>query len=98
MAILNAYFRDMEYLVSVILNMMFWMTPIIYPLSKIPENYQTILGINPMMFLTESWRSLFLDNIINWEYISISALIAIIMVGLGLFVHKKLERNLDEVL
>ncbi|MFC1770172.1 ABC transporter permease [Nitrospirota bacterium] len=97
-SITNAYFRDMEHLITVLLSLLFWMTPIIYPLSAIPPQYQKFLVLNPMMSLVNSWRNLFLHNTIDWKSVLTSAVIALVVYIAGVLVMKKLEKNLDEVL
>ncbi len=97
-SMINAYFRDMEYIVGVGLNMLFWITPILYPLSAVPEEYQYFLAINPLSFLISAWRDLFLSNIINWPNIGISLIAAIIVFLIGLWVFNKLDKRLDEIL
>lgn len=97
-SIANAFFRDLEYLVAVIVNLLFWMTPIVYPLEVVPEEYRIILIMNPVTSLIQAWRDLFLNNIINWHNIYISVIMAAIVLLAGLLIFKKLDKNLDEVL
>jgi len=97
-SMVNAFFRDMEHLVSVLINLMFWMTPIIYPLDKIPEKYRNYLLLNPIMYLIDAWRELFLHNTIKWSSLGISFLTAVVFLFAGLAVFRGLERRLDEVI
>ncbi len=97
-SILEVYFRDMQYIIGVGLNLLFWMTPIIYPLEMIPEKYRAFLVLNPVAYLILSWRDVFLHNTINWRGLSVSAVIAAIFLSLGTLIYKRLERGLDEVL
>lgn len=71
-AILNVYFRDLAHLVAIALQLLFYMTPIIYPMSMVPASWkpgflpeswpafdlQTILSINPITSFVELFRSL----------------------------------------
>ncbi len=97
-SMINAFFRDMEYIVSVIVSMLFWVTPIIYPLDQIPAKYHPYLALNPLTYLIESWRNIFFSNTINWNYIGISFVTAIVVYITGSFVFRKMDRKLDEVL
>lgn len=97
-AILNTYFRDAEYLVGVVMNLFFWMTPVIYPLSSIPEEMRSLFLLNPLTGLLIAWRQLFLYNQLVWDKIGIAFLISILFVVLGNVVFKRMERRLDEVL
>lgn len=94
----NAFFRDLEYIVTVLIGLLFWMTPIIYPIEAVPEKYRVLLIMNPVTYLIQSWRDLFFYNTINLHNISISAATAAVFLLAGLLIFKKLDRKLDEVL
>jgi lipopolysaccharide transport system permease protein len=95
---INAFFRDMEYIVSVAVSMLFWVTPIIYPLDQVPAKYHPYLALNPLTYLIQSWRNILFSNTINWNYIGISCVTAVFVFIAGFFVFQKLDRKLDEVL
>lgn len=71
-SILNIYFRDLAHLVAIALQLLFYMTPIIYPISMVPEawkpsflpeywpalNLQAVLSVNPLTQFVELFRSL----------------------------------------
>lgn len=97
-AIFNTYFRDIEYLVAVLMNLLFWMTPITYPISAIPPQFNFLLVLNPMTGLMSAWRELFQHNHMLWKETSVSALMALVFLGIGIAVFKKMERRMDEVL
>jgi lipopolysaccharide transport system permease protein len=94
----NAFFRDLEYIVTVLMSLLFWMTPIIYPLQAVPEEYRVLLTMNPATHLMQAWRDLFLNNVVNWHNIAISAITAGVILMAGLLIFNKFDRRLDEVL
>jgi len=94
----NAYFRDLEYIVSVLVSLLFWMTPIVYPLDAVPAKYRALLALNPVTYLMQAWRDLFFNNMLNWHNVFISLITAAVVLFAGLLVFAKLERKLDEVL
>jgi len=61
-ASIDVFFRDLEHLVEVFLSLLFYLTPIFYPLDKVPERWRPVLLINPLTSLIEAWRHLFMDN------------------------------------
>jgi lipopolysaccharide transport system permease protein len=97
-AISNTYFRDIEYLVTVLMNLLFWMTPIIYPMESIPAKYRVWIMMNPLTSMMASWRNLFIQNEIVWTHIGIALGMAVLFLFIGLSVFKNLEKKLDEVL
>jgi lipopolysaccharide transport system permease protein len=98
LSMVNAFFRDMEYIINVGISMLFWMTPIIYPIEAVPENYRIYLTLNPLTYLISGWRDIFLSNTIKWPYIGISLIIAILFFLTGWIIFKALDKKLDEVL
>jgi lipopolysaccharide transport system permease protein len=95
---INAYFRDMEYIVGVVINMLFWMTPIIYPLNIVPEKYRIYLIFNPLTYLIAAWRDIFMSNVINWGNIGISFGSSLIFLLFGISIFQRLGKRLDEVI
>lgn len=97
-AMLNTYFRDVEYLVGVMINLLFWMTPIIYPMDNIPVKFQKYFLLNPFTSVINLWRELFMNNQIIWRDVAVSSLMGALFLGLGFLIFRKMERRLDEVL
>jgi len=61
-ASIDVFFRDLEHLMEVFLNLLFYLTPIFYPLDKVPDRWQPLLLVNPLTSLIEAWRDLLLNN------------------------------------
>lgn len=85
-AILNSFFKDVSYIVTVFFNVMFFMTPIVYPMSSIPDTIRPYIFLNPFISFIESWRGIFyynkVDNMMILEsfiYTMISFAIAILL-------------------
>ena len=97
-SMVNAYFRDMEYIINVVVSMLFWMTPIIYPLNMVPEAYRIYLVLNPLTYLITAWRDIFMSNSTDWGSIGISFGSSLIFFVLGVFVFQRFGKRLDEVI
>lgn len=57
---LGVYLRDIPQIVVILTQILFFMTPIFYPISAVPDNLQWILNINPLSVIVEQTRLLFL--------------------------------------
>jgi lipopolysaccharide transport system permease protein len=97
-SMVNAYFRDMEYIIGVAVNMLFWMTPILYPLNLVPENYRIYLILNPFTYLIAAWRDVFMANKIDWSNFGISLGTSVVFLLIGILVFQSLGKRLDEVI
>ena len=56
LGILNVFVRDIAQVVPIILQVLFWFTPIVYPLAIIPEKYQPLLYLNPIFPLVKAYQ------------------------------------------
>ena len=67
---LNARYRDMKYALPFVIQMLLFATPIIYPVTLIPERYRWLAALNPLTGLVEAFRACVLPT----EYIDLSLL------------------------
>lgn len=100
---LNVLFRDLQHLVSILMMVWFFGTPIIYPLSMVPERFQYWMQINPMAVFSTFYRDIFyFVKYPDGFYIPPPDIILIcvgISLGfffLGYFVFKKIEPRFAE--
>ncbi len=59
---LNVFFRDVAQLTGVVLQFWFWLTPIVYSLTALPEKAQALLKYNPLQPLLVAYQGIFLDK------------------------------------
>lgn len=98
-SVISVYFADFQFIVAFLLNMFFWITPIIYQLDTIPAPYRPIsLYINPLTPLMSSWRELFMSNQIQWNWLLTAFISSLVIFFVGLLIFRRLNRRLDEVL
>ncbi len=55
-------FRDTQHLLGVLLNLLFFLTPIFYKASDLPAQYQSLYRLNPMVHLIGAYRTIFLSG------------------------------------
>lgn len=55
---LTVFFRDMEYILNIVTMAWMYMTPILYPISQIPKQYEQLLYINPMTSVIVAYRDI----------------------------------------
>ena len=61
-ATLNVFFRDVGQFVGVVLQFGFWLTPIVYSASILPEAVRALLWLNPLYPLTAAYQRIFLNH------------------------------------
>lgn len=85
---LTVIFRDLLYIIPNILTLWFFLTPIIYPVSMIPDKFKILLHINPIALLITSYQDiLFFSRFPQVENIIIFGIISLIifMIGRSIF-------------
>ena len=89
---LNVFLRDIGQIIGVVVNIWFFLTPIIYPRHVIPEKYQGLYGLNPMLNAVEGYRAALLGKTdFSMESLLYLFLPALVMFSLGGMVFKKLK-------
>jgi len=95
----NVKYRDVRYVLPFFIQLLIFVTPVIYPVSIIPKAYHWILALNPMSGVVETFRAGFLGTVpINWTTLGISAAASIAFLILGLFYFLKTEKSFADVI
>lgn len=98
-ASLDVYFRDLEHLTDVFVGLIwFYLTPVIYPLSIVPDEYHDWVLVNPMASLIEGWRGLFLENQLPGAEMWPALVFAASAAALGSFSFRKMEGGFADAL
>ncbi len=87
-------YRDLSYLVSFGTQLLMYASPIVYPLSVVPEKYKILIIANPMTPIIEGFRQAFIGQgsfQISMFFVSLSITIAIFLVGILIF--NKVEKS-----
>lgn len=96
---ISVYVRDLQHLIGVAMQLLFYATPIVYDTNTIPENLRWILKINPMTYIINGYRNIFY----NQTMIDIVPLLILIIFSIGLcmigyMLFNKLQKGFAEQL
>ena len=96
---LNVYFRDLEHIMQILAMVWMYMTPVIYPMEMVPEEYTALFYLNPMTSIVNSYRNILYYGKIPEMNMLINALLMSLLVWLvGHIVFAKLQRHFVEEL
>lgn len=95
---INLFFKDIGNLVTIIIQLAFFATPIMYTFAQVPVEYHWCFKLNPLAPMVICWRSLLMDNTINMEFLLCAIGYTTIFCFLGVSVFKKLQRRFAEVM
>ena len=98
-AALDVYYRDVRYIVESGLTVFFWLSPVLYPISYVPEKFLNIYLLNPMAGLITCYRDIILEGKLPDLFIIQRALIAAIaFFVLGAVIFWRCERNFSDLI
>ena len=89
----NVYYRDFSYLLGFFTQLWFWLTPVIVPLSQVPEKWRTLyIAINPAVGLFDAfYHVLTLGQAPDWQLLAFSIGQTLVVSTIGFGVFKRLE-------
>jgi lipopolysaccharide transport system permease protein len=90
-AALNIFTRDIDPLVRLLVQLWFYASPIIYPVTLVPDRMRTLYFLNPMAGILESYRDVLISNRLPGLYFLEAAVISIICLVIGFWFFKKVE-------
>jgi len=91
---LTTKYRDMRFLVTFGVQLLMYATPVIYPVSSIPERYQWIILVNPMTPIVEAFRYAFLGaGTVNSGWLLYSFVFMLVVDFLGVVIFNRVEQT-----
>jgi lipopolysaccharide transport system permease protein len=89
---MNVFYRDMRYVIPLGIQLWLYATPIIYPITVVPEAWRTLYALNPMVGIVDSYRRVILEGQPPVpEYLAISICISVALAVLGYVYFKRSE-------
>jgi lipopolysaccharide transport system permease protein len=95
---LNVRYRDVKYVVPFFTQMAFFLTPVIYPLSHIPNKLKLFLAVNPMAGMLEGTRFAVLGTPVSLPMILSSFAMSMALLVAGLYVFRRMERTFADAI
>ncbi len=96
---LNVEYRDFQYVIPFLVQLWMFVTPVIYPVTLLPDKYRWLLSLNPMGGIIEAFRAATLRHQpFNWNLLLISSGIGILIFISGLLYFRKVERSFADVI
>ncbi|WP_312833474.1 ABC transporter permease [Sedimentibacter saalensis] len=95
------FFKDLGQIISIMLQIGMWATPIMWSYTIVPEKYQWIIKLNPMYYIVEGYRDTFINQIwfFNKHFQTIYFwVIALVIFGSSALIFKKLKPHFADVL
>lgn len=98
LAALAVAYRDFRYVVPFLIQLWMYISPVVYPVSIVPEKWRWLLALNPMTGIIDGFRSAFLRLPFDLPTLAISAGISILLFVGGVLYFKQLERRFADLI
>ena len=96
---ISVYVRDLQHLIGVAMQLLFYATPIVYASETIPDNFKWILYLNPMTYIINGYRDIFYNQrMIDILSTLLLIIISIVLCIIGYIVFNKLQKGFAEQL
>lgn len=91
---LTTKYRDLQILVGIGVQLLMYATPIVYPMSSVPEKYRWLILINPMTPIIETFRYAFLGSgSFNITHLIYSTITTLILLFFGILLFNRVEKT-----
>lgn len=96
---ITVFFRDLQHFITVLIQLLFYATPIVYSIKSIPEDFKWIIQYNPMTYIIIAFRDIFYyKRMPDIQSLMIVLAISIGICILGYLLFNKLQKKFAEEL
>ena len=90
----TAKYRDLNFAMGFLVQLWMYLTPVVYPLSEVPDKYKIFILINPMTAVVESFRGVFLGvSSLTLQELLLSIILTILFFIVGIIVFSRVEKT-----
>lgn len=91
-------YRDFRFIIPFMLQAWFFLSPVIFPVSLIPQDYRWVLPlINPMTGVITAFRYALLGAPMEWWWLGVSVIFAIVVFIFGIYNFRRVERRFADI-
>jgi len=90
---INVRYRDVKQALPFTIQILLFLTPVIYPISIIPQRYRMLVSLNPLTGIIETMRSTLLTNrTVDWSLVGTSLILTLAILAAGTIYFRRVER------
>jgi lipopolysaccharide transport system permease protein len=95
---LTVSYRDFTHITPFLLQIWMYITPVVFPVSLVPQHWQWLLYLNPLTGLVEGFRAAFLGKPFDFSGLFISFAVAVLLFAVGVAYFERVERDFADVI
>lgn len=97
--ILNVFVRDMGQLIAIVLQILFWFTPIVYTTNILPPAIQNVLMLNPLFWIIDTYHRVLAYNVApNFVALGLLSVLSLVFLALSLWLFRRASAEMVDVL
>jgi lipopolysaccharide transport system permease protein len=96
-AALNVKYRDVKYALPFFIQLLLFVTPIIYPVSLVPERYRWLLSFNPLGAVIDAFRRAAVSQAIDWGALGVAVAITLALLVVGVAYFRSTEKAMADL-
>jgi lipopolysaccharide transport system permease protein len=98
LAALNVRYRDVKYTLPFLVQLWLFATPVIYPVSMIPDRYRLFVALNPLSGVIDAFRAALVPTKqVDWQLLWISSAVTLGIFAAAVVYFKKTERAFADI-
>jgi lipopolysaccharide transport system permease protein len=95
---LTVKYRDLRHALPFLIQIWLFASPVIYPVSLVPENWRLLVLLNPVAGILEGFRAALMGSPFNWPHIAIAAGITLLVLVSASYVFRRVESSFADVI
>lgn len=99
LGVLNVFVRDVAQVMNVVLQLWFWLTPIVYAINILPGHFFLVLRLNPMYAIVSSYQQVLLwGNPPHFKTLGAIVVVSLVLLALGMGLFRRASPDMVDVL
>lgn len=98
LAALNVNYRDIKHALPFVVQLWMFASPVVYPVSMVPENFRWLVNLNPISGIIEATRALIMGKPLDWGSLGLAAAGTLVILILGFWYFERTERRFADVI
>ena len=96
-AALTVKYRDLRHALPFIIQLWLFASPVIYPISVVPERWKWLVIVNPVAGIIEGFRAALIGQTFNWLQLSVSTAMTLVLLGCSIYVFRRIEDTFADI-
>jgi lipopolysaccharide transport system permease protein len=97
-AALNVKYRDIRYALPFVIQLLMFLTPVIYPITFLPARWRWVLRLNPLSGIIEGFRDAIFGRPFNWNGLAISVAVTLILLLAAALTFSRMEEEFADII